>query len=54
VWVTSIGLGFAGASAILIGAWVVVDMLLVGWCSWTLGISVKARCSRPLVMVGRI
>jgi hypothetical protein len=33
---------------------VVVDMLLVGLCSWTSGISPKAGCSGPSVMVERI
>jgi hypothetical protein len=32
---------------------VVVDMLLVGWCSWTSGMSVKVGCSGPLVMEKR-
>jgi hypothetical protein len=28
-------------------------MLLVGWCSWTSGMSVKVGCSGPLVMEKR-
>jgi hypothetical protein len=32
----------------------VVDMLLVGCCSWISGISPKARCFGPSVMVGRV
>jgi hypothetical protein len=32
----------------------VVDMLLVGWWSWTSGISLKARCSGASVIVGRV
>jgi hypothetical protein len=31
----------------------VVDMLLVSWCSWTSGMSSKAGCSGPSVMVER-
>jgi hypothetical protein len=33
---------------------VVVDMLLAGWCSWTLGMSPKVGCSEPSIMVERI
>jgi hypothetical protein len=29
----------------------VVVMLLVGWCSWTSGMSPKAGCSGPSVIV---
>jgi hypothetical protein len=31
-----------------------VDILLAGWCSWTLRMSPKVECSDPLVMVERI
>jgi hypothetical protein len=37
-----------------LGTAAVTDMLLVGWCSWTLGISPKAGCSGHSVMVERI
>jgi hypothetical protein len=29
----------------------VVDILLVGWCSWTSGMSPKVGSSEPLAMV---
>jgi hypothetical protein len=32
---------------------VVEALLLTGWCSWTFEMSLKASCSRPLVMVVR-
>jgi hypothetical protein len=32
----------------------VVDMLLAGWCSWTLGMSPKVGCFDPSAMAERI
>jgi hypothetical protein len=51
--VTSIGLGGIGASAILAGTTVVVD-IMASWFSWSSRMLPKVGCSDPSAMVDKV